>query len=128
MNSTIAFWILGVLCVVAFALYLKKGIRYKKCCTERVDAVIFRIERHHSDKKREYMPWYTYRVNGVDYKVRGSSTSSTRKYHEGDESFVVYNPENPQECMIEGKNAELKTSAIFAFLAILFITFALFVK
>ncbi|MCQ2749357.1 MAG: DUF3592 domain-containing protein [Clostridia bacterium] len=128
MNSTIAFWGLGVLCVIACVVYIKRGIKYSKVCTDKVDAILYDIERLHAGSKREYLPWYKYRVNGVEYKVRGSSTKSRRKYHVGDESFVIYNPENPNECLIEGKNSNIATAIIFGILAVLFIVFAIFIK
>ena len=128
MNGTIAFVGLCIICLVICILYFKRGMRLSKVCTERVNARIIKVEHLLRDRKREYIPVYGFRVNGVDYETRGSSTNSKRRYHEGDESFVIYNPEKPNECLIEGKNACIKAGFIFAFLCILFAVFAIFIR
>ena len=127
MNSTLAFWLIGACCLLLCILYFVKGSKLKRTCTERVYASIVKVDYQHFDKRREYIPIYAYRVNGCDYEAKGQSSSSKRKYKVGTESFVMYNPAKPSDCLVEGKNSYTKAGFVFAIIAALFIAFALFI-
>lgn len=126
MQSTAAFFVIGALCLLACVLYFIKAAKLKKTCTARCDARIIEVDRHHRDKRNEYIPVYEYRINGVTYNARGNSTTSRKKYKVGYESFVIYNPDKPSDCLIEGKNTAGKTGFVFIFLGALFLAFGFF--
>lgn len=128
MSSTVGFLFLALACLVVCVIYLIIGNKYKKKCTERANCTISKIEHRMMDRKREYIPIYFYKINGKEYYYQGSPTNSKNKFHVGDETYLLYNPENPSQCLVEGKNSYFGATLIFAIMAALFIVFFLFIK
>ncbi len=68
-----------------------------------------------ADEGTQYTPIvvYRYRIGGLDYigkriSFGNSNASITKKYRSGQEVIVRYNPENPEQCVLEpGLNRSL---------------------
>lgn len=91
-----------------------KGSKKKKRCTASAAAMIVEIEkeddesaREGTNKKYSYTPIYEFTANGTTVKKSGGIYSHNKnKFHIGDTATVMYNPENPEEFVVDGKSGE----------------------
>lgn len=91
---------------------LFKGSGKKKRCTASALAVIAEIEKDTEEpegestrKKYTYTPIYEFTVNGNTIRKSGGFYSHNEKeFRVGDTVNVTYNPDKPEEFLVNGKN------------------------
>lgn len=120
MQPFIKFFIVGIVIVLIGIFNIIKGSKMKSKCTESTSARIVEIEKGYdtigddnSGTEYKYTPIYEFSVNGTTVrKSAGVYSNNKRKYHVGDMAVVKYNPDNPTEFMLNGKNTS-KSVGIF---------------
>lgn len=101
----------AVICCIGFII-LTQGARKKKRCTASASASIVEIEKGVEEadkagarKKITYTPIYEFTVNGnVIRKSGGVYSHNKNEFKVGDTSPVTYNPDKPEEFLVNGKN------------------------
>lgn len=111
MEPFAAYLLVGIVIVSLGIIITGKGSKKKKRCTATASAVIVEIEKQEDSvegntrKSYAYTPIYEFTVNGTTIRKSGGIYSNNKnKYKVGDVSPVTYNPENPEEFLVNGKN------------------------
>lgn len=94
-------------------IILYQGAKKKKRCTVFASAVIAEIEKDVDEadkagtrKKYTYTPIYEFTVNGgVIRKSGGIYSHNKSEFKVGDVSPVMYNPDKPDEFLVNGKSS-----------------------
>ena len=112
MEPLVAYLLAGIAFVLFGILSIGKGSQKKKRCTASASAVIAEIEKDVDEadkagtrKKYTYTPIYEFTVNGgVIRKSGGIYSHNKSEFKVGDVSSVKYNPDKPDEFLVNGKN------------------------
>ena len=112
MDPFVAYLLVGIVIVLIGILSIRKGSQKKNRCTASASAVIVEIEkdvdeadREGTRKKYTYTPIYEFAVNGTAVRKSGGIYSHNKKeFRVGDFSPIKYNPDDPEEFMVNGKN------------------------
>ena len=113
MDPFVSYLLVGIVLVLIGFLVIRKGSQKKNRCTASASAVIVevQVEKDTSDsenntgKKYNYTPIYEFTVNGNTIRKSGGIYSHNKKeYHVGDTSTVMYNPDKPEEFLVNGKS------------------------
>lgn len=109
-----SYLIVGIAFVLIGIFNIVKGSKMKGRCTETTSATIVDIEKEYDTTSDDgpggqytYTPIYEFSANGTTIRKSGGvDSNSKRKYHIGDVAEVKYNPENPNEFIVNGKNVK----------------------
>ena len=112
MEPFVAYLIVGAVISLIGIISLCRGSKTKKRCTASASAVIVAVEkeddeagRENTRKKYTYTPIYEFTVNGNTVRKSGGIYSHNKKeFKVGDVSTVMYNPEKPEEFLVNGKS------------------------
>ena len=113
MEPFVAYLLVGIVIVLLGFLSLKKGSQKKNRCTASASALIVEIEkdedaagREGTRKKYTYTPIYEFEVNGnIIRKGGGIYSHSKKEFNVGDTVAVKYNPDKPEEFLVNGKSS-----------------------
>ena len=89
-------------CVVFF------GTKKRSRCTVATRATVCKVEidretDEDGHSRNSYTPTFEYAVNGETYRRKGGVYSNRRRtYREGDVKNIKYNPDKPEEFVVEG--------------------------
>ena len=114
MDPFIAYLLVGIVIVLIGLLLIGTGSRKKRRCSASTSAVIVEIEKEDDESAREgtkkkysYTPIYEFTVNGTTVRKSGGIYShNKKKFRVGDTASVKYNPENPEEFLVNGKSGD----------------------
>jgi len=94
-NLMFAVIIMGAFVVIG-VLYLLGMIIKRLKCSEEVEATVAElIPNNDSDSGRTYYPVFTYRYEGVDYRVKSNFSSWFIKLSEGQQVTLFIDPDKP---------------------------------
>ena len=93
-------------------LSIRKGSQKKNRCTASASAVIVEVQAEKDEagsenthKKFTYTPIYEFVVNGNTIRKNGGVYShNKREFNVGDTATVKYNPDKPEEFLVNGKS------------------------
>lgn len=113
MQPFISYLIVGIVFVLIGIFNIVKGSKMKSKCTQSTSARIVDIEKSYDTSDDDgpggqytYTPIFEFSANGtIIRKSGGLYSNNKRKYNIGDAAEVKYNPENPNEFIVNGKNA-----------------------
>ena len=113
MEPFVAYLLVGIVIVLLGFLSIRKGSQKKNRCTASASAVIVEVQAEKDEagsenthKKYTYTPIYEFTVNGNTIRKSGGIYSHNKKeYHVGDTSTVMYNPDKPEEFLVNGKSS-----------------------
>ena len=112
MEPFVAYLLAGIAFVLFGILSIGKGSQKKKRCTASALAVIVEIEKDDDEAGREgtrkkytYTPIYEFVANGKIIRKSGGIYSHNKKeFSVGDTAAVKYNPDKPEEFLVNGKS------------------------
>ncbi len=112
MEPFVAYLLVGVVLVLIGFLVIRKCSQKKNRCTASASAVIVevQVEKDTSDsentrKKYNYTPIYEFTANGNTVRKSGGIYSHNKKeFKVGDAAEVKYNPDKPEEFLVNGKS------------------------
>ena len=112
MEPFVTYLLAGIVLVLIGILSIRKGSQKKKRCTASASAVIVEIEkdedaagREGTRKKYTYTPIYEFVANGNTVRKSGDIYSHNKKeFSVGDTATVYYNPDKPEEFLVNGKS------------------------
>lgn len=108
----------GIVLIVAFIITRIK-------CSESAVASVSRIEKSdlyvRGSKTHRYRPVYSYAVNDKKYECEAPfDTSSAKKYAEGDNAIIFYNPKKPETICFKGRIVPVLWGILFLFIGLFF--------
>ena len=105
----IILFVIGILFIVCGIRFKHKSFSLINKCTNSCDGILIKIEeikinqRVNGDgrkyTRKSYVPIYEYKVQENKYTIKGTNGSG---FKIGDVEKINYNPENPEQCYIEG--------------------------
>ena len=112
MEPFVAYLLVGIVIVLLGFLSIRKGSQKKNRCTASASAVIVEVQAEKDDagsenthKKFTYTPIYEFVVNGNTIRKNGGIYShNKRDFNVGDTATVKYNPDKPDEFLVNGKS------------------------
>ena len=110
MEPFVAYLLVGIVIVLLGFLSIKKGSQKKNRCTASAVIVEVQAEKdeagsENSHKKYTYTPIYEFVVNGNTIRKNGGIYShNKRDFNVGDTMAVKYNPDKPEEFLVNGKS------------------------
>ena len=112
MEPFVAYLLVGIVLVLLGFLSIRKGSHTKNRCTASASAVIVEIQAEKDEagsenthKKYTYTPIYEFVVNGNTIRKSGGIYSHNKKdFNMGDTVAVKYNPDKPEEFLVNGKS------------------------
>lgn len=112
MEPFVAYSLVGIVIVLLGILSIRKGSQKKNRCTASASAVIVEVQAEKDEagsenthKKFTYTPIYEFVVNGNTIRKNGGIYShNKRDFNVGDTATVKYNPDKPEEFLVNGKS------------------------
>ena len=112
MEPFVAYLLVGIVIVLIGILSIRKGSQKKNRCTASASAVIVEVQAEKDEagsenthKKYTYTPIYEFVVNGNTIRKNGGIYSHNKKdFNVGDTVAVKYNPDKPEEFLVNGKS------------------------
>ena len=112
MEPFVVYLLVGIVIVLLGFLNIKKGSQKKNRCTASASAVIVEVQAEKDEagsenthKKFTYTPIYEFVVNGNTIRKNGGIYShNKRDFNVGDTATVKYNPDKPDEFLVNGKS------------------------
>ena len=112
MEPFVAYLLVGIVIVLLGFLSIRKGSQKKNRCTASASAVIVEVQTEKDEagsenthKKFTYTPIYEFVVNGNTIRKNGGIYShNKRDFNVGDTVAVKYNPDKPDEFLVNGKS------------------------
>lgn len=112
MEPFVAYLLVGIVIVLLGFLSIRKGSQKKNRCTASASAVIVDVQAEKDEagsenthKKFTYTPIYEFVVNGNTIRKNGGIYShNKREFNVGDTVEVKYNPDKPEEFLVNGKS------------------------
>ena len=112
MEPFVAYLLVGIVIVLLGFLSIRKGSQKKNRCTASASAVIVEVQTEKDEagsenthKKFTYTPIYEFVVNGNTIRKNGGIYShNKRDFNVGDTATVKYNPDKPDEFLVNGKS------------------------
>ena len=112
MEPFVAYLLVGIVIVLIGILIIRKVSQKNNRCTASASAVIAEIEKDDDEAGREgtrkkyiYTPIYEFVVNGNTIRKSGGIYShNKREFSVGDTATVKYNPDKPEEFLVNGKS------------------------
>ena len=112
MEPFVAYLLVGIVIVLLGFLSIRKGSQKKNRCTAYASAVIVEVQAEKDEagsenthKKFTYTPIYEFVVNGNTIRKNGGIYShNKRDFNVGDTATVKYNPDKPEEFLVNGKS------------------------
>ena len=112
MEPFVAYLLVGIVIVLLGFLSIRKGSQKKNRCTASASAVIVEVQTEKDEagsenthKKFTYTPIYEFVVNGNTIRKNGGIYShNKREFRVGDTATVKYNPDKPEEFLVNGKS------------------------
>lgn len=112
MEPFIVYLLVGIVIVLLGFLSIRKGSQKKNRCTASASAVIVEVQAEKDEagsenthKKFTYTPIYEFVVNGNTIRKNGGIYShNKRDFNVGDTATVKYNPDKPDEFLVNGKS------------------------
>lgn len=112
MEPFVAYLLVGIVIVLLGFLSIRKGSQKKNRCTASASAVIVEVQAEKDEagsenthKKYTYTPIYEFVVNGNTIRKNGGIYShNKREFNVGDTATVKYNPDKPEEFLVNGKS------------------------
>ena len=112
MEPFVAYLLAGIAFVLFGILSIGKGSQKKNRCTASASAVIVEVQAEKDEagsenthKKYTYTPIYEFEVNGNIIRKGGGIYSHNKKeFNVGDTVAVKYNPDKPEEFLVNGKS------------------------
>ena len=112
MEPFVSYLLVGIVFVLFGILSIGKRSQKKKRCTASASAVIVEIEKDDDEAGREgtrkkytYTPIYEFVANGKTIRKSGGIYSHNKKeFSVGDTAAVKYNPDKPEEFLVNGKS------------------------
>ena len=112
MEPFVAYLLVGIVIVLIGILSIRKGSQKKNRCTASASAVIVEVQTEKDEagsenthKKFTYTPIYEFVVNGNTIRKNGGVYShNKREFNVGDTATVKYNPDKPEEFLVNGKS------------------------
>ena len=112
MEPFVAYLLVGIALILFGILSIRKGLQRKKRCTASASAVIVEVEKDDDEADREgtrkkytYTPIYEFVANGKTVRKSGGIYSHDKKeFSVGDTAAVKYNPDKPEEFLVNGKS------------------------
>lgn len=131
MHPNVALLVIGALCILV-AIFTGRGSDKKAArCTVSTPGVVKDIrESYDSDDGRTtYYPIFEYKIGSQTFTQSSSIGSSKRQFNPNDSVTIMYNPDKPNEFMVQGysEKASKGVSKIFIFMGILFLALGFFI-
>ena len=112
MEPFVAYLLVGIVIVLLGFLSIRKGSQKKNRCTASASAVIVEVQTEKDEagsenthKKFTYTPIYEFVVNENTIRKNGGIYShNKRDFNVGDTATVKYNPDKPDEFLVNGKS------------------------
>ena len=112
MEPFVAYLLAGIVIVLIGILSIRKGSQKKKRCTASASAIIVEVEKDDDEAGREgtrkkytYTPIYEFVADGNTVRKSGGIYSHNKKeFSVGDTAEVKYNPDKPEEFLVNGKS------------------------
>ena len=112
MEPFVAYLLAGIVIVLIGVLSIIKGLQKKKRCTVSAVAMIVEVEKDDDEAGREgtrkkytYTPIYEFVANGNTIRRSGNIYShKKREFKAGNTVTVKYNPDKPEEFLVNGKS------------------------
>ena len=112
MDPFVAYLLVGIVIVLLGFLSIRKGSQKKNRGTASAFAVIVEVQTEKDEagsenthKKFTYTPIYEFVVNGNTIRKNGGIYShNKRDFNVGDTATVKYNPDKPDEFLVNGKS------------------------
>ena len=112
MEPFVAYLLVGIVIVLLGFLSIRKGSQKKNRCTASASAVIVEVQTEKDEagsenthQKFTYTPIYEFVVNGNTIRKNGGIYShNKRDFNVGDTATVKYNPDKPDEFLVNGKS------------------------
>ena len=112
MEPFAAYLLVGIVIVLLGFLSIKRGSQKKNRCTASASAVIVEVQAEKDEagsenthKKFTYTPIYEFVANGNTIRKNGGIYShNKRDFNVGDTATVKYNPDKPDEFLVNGKS------------------------
>ena len=112
MEPFVVYLLVGIVIVLLGFLSIRKGSQKKNRCTASASAVIVEVQAEKDEagsenthKKYTYTPIYEFVAGGNIIRKNGGIYSHNKKdFNVGDTVAVKYNPDKPEEFLVNGKN------------------------
>ena len=111
MEPFVAYLLVGIVIVLLGFLSIRKGSQKKHRCTATASAMIVEVQTEKDEagsenthKKFTYTPIYEFVAGGNTIRKNGGIYSHNKKeFNVGDTVAVKYNPDKPEEFLVNGK-------------------------
>lgn len=116
----IRYLLIALFFFVIGGINLVSQLNKRKNCNVLCSGTIVEVQRRTRKGRRRFTPIYEFTAGGKHIRGDGDVLSTTRrkKYQVGDIVEILYNPENPDEFRVPGKNELLVLSILFLILGI----------
>ena len=112
MEPFVAYLLVGIVIVLIGILSIRKGSQKKHRCTATASAMIVEVQTEKDEagsenthKKYTYTPIYEFAAGGNTIRKNGGIYSHNKKdFNVGDMVAVKYNPDKPEEFLVNGKS------------------------
>ena len=112
MEPFVAYLLVGIVIVLLGFLSIRKGSQKKNRCTASASAVIVEVQAEKDEagsenthKKFTYTPIYEFVAGENTIRKNGGIYShNKRDFNVGDTATVKYNPDKPEEFLVNGKS------------------------
>ena len=112
MEPFVAYLLVGIVIVLLGFLSIRKGSHTKNRCTASASAVIIEVQAEKDEagsenthKRFTYTPIYEFVAGGNTIRKHGGIYSHNKKdFNVGDTVAVKYNPDKPEEFLVNGKS------------------------
>lgn len=121
------FELAGIILILFAASHFLKGLVKRVTCKNKTSgelAYIYDTTEVGTDKQTHtvYSPVYAYVVDDVTYEAKAAEYSyDMGKYKKGSKATILYNPNNPKECIVNGKTGELYVSFLLTIFGIILV-------
>lgn len=106
MEPFIAYLLAGIGVVLIGVFTIGKGSQKNKSCTASATARIVEVRQGTDNDSVTYTPVYAFTVGGTTVRRSGGRYSYKKnEFHVGDTAMVRYNPQRPEEFLVDGKSA-----------------------
>ena len=132
MKPFVAYLLVGIVIVLLGFLNIRKGSQKKKRCTASASAMIVEVQAEKDEagsenthKKYTYTPIYEFSVNGNTIRKSGGIYShNKREFKVGDTAAVKYNPDKPDEFLVNGKSGGKRFGIVLVLFGLMIIAIA----
>lgn len=125
MEPFVAYLLAGIVFVLIGIRVVHKGSQQNNRCTASATAVIVEVQQGKDDDSSTYTPIYEFTVGGTTVRKNvGGYSYNKKEFHVGQSAAIRYNPEKPEEFLVDGENGAKGAGIVLLLLGLILIGIA----